>query len=89
MRRADNVRWTENSGRATSWEIVPKDTLDWPFASRSIVGTPEAPADSGTPVSQAQQDHVYSYAVHIHCTDGSTQTIDPEIIIGDTEDFVP
>ena len=81
MTRADNVEWREPSGRATSWVITPKDAERWPFPS-SIGGTPQGPANSGAPAAGAAAG-VYSYNVTITCGDGSTQVIDPDIIIGE------
>lgn len=80
--RADNVEWREPSGRAAAWRIEPKDAARWPFASDSIGGNPEAPANSGVPVAGALAG-TYGYNVIITCKDGSEQVIDPDIIIGE------
>jgi hypothetical protein len=80
MSRADNVEWREPSGRAISWTITPKDPARWPFGAE-IRGNQQAPANSGTPGATG----TYSYNVTIQCADGSTQVIDPDIIIGDAQ----
>jgi hypothetical protein len=81
MTHADNVEWREPSGRAVSWIITPKDTLRWPFPG-SIGGNQQAPADSGAPTAGAAAG-TYGYNVTLTCVDGSTQVIDPDIIIGE------
>ena len=81
MTRSDNVEWREPSGRAASWAITPKDPQRWPFAG-SIGGNQQSPANSGAPTEGAALG-VYSYNVTITCADGSTQVIDPDIIIGE------
>ncbi len=86
MTRADHVEWREPSGRATQWVISAKDPEDWPFPAASYTGTQEVPATTPTPRQDALQDHPYAYNVTISCSDGSTQTIDPEIVIGDGDD---
>jgi len=82
MRRSDNVAWTSASPNATSWTITPKDTLDWPFAARTFTGTPEAPATTPQPLASAIERHAYRYNVRVQCADGTSQDIDPDIIIG-------
>jgi len=84
MTRADNVEWREPSGRAASWTITPKDPARWPFSSAAIGGEGENAANSGTPVAGAPAG-TYGYNVIIRCQDGSEQTIDPDIIIGESE----
>ena len=87
MRRVDHVEWREPSGRAAAWVISPKDPADWPFPQASYAGTQAAPAVTPTPRPDALIDHPYAYNVTITCVDGSTEVIDPDIIIGDDEDF--
>lgn len=82
MRRSDNVVWTSASQGATSWTITPKDTLDWPWAQRTFTGTPEAGATTPEPLASAIERHPYQYNVLVQCADGTSQTIDPDIIIG-------
>ncbi len=67
---------------ATSWTITPKDTLDWPWAERSFTGTPAAAATTPQPLPSAIEKHPYRYNVLVQCADGTTQDIDPDIIIG-------
>lgn len=78
---ADNVVWRANGGRVASFSIGPKDPQLWPF-SGDISGNPQAPASSSAPVGGTQPG-TYSYNVYIQCADGSSQTIDPDIIIGE------
>jgi hypothetical protein len=82
MRRSDNVVWTSSSPQATSWTVTPKDTLDWPWTQRSFTGTPATPATTPQPLPSAIEKHPYRYNVLVRCADGSTQNIDPDIIIG-------
>lgn len=86
MSRADHVEWREPSGRATQWVISPKDPEDWLFPEASYTGTQEAPATTPSPREDALADHPYGYNVTITCSDGSTEVIDPEIVIGDGEE---
>ena len=81
IERIDHVEWVENSGRATSWTITPKDTLAWPFGSRSFTGSRGGSATSPTPTG-GQDGVAYRYNVTINCEDGSVQRIDPDIVIG-------
>ena len=76
---ADNVEWRA-TGQVTSFAITPKDTERWPFP-RNIAGNPQTPASSGLPPTGTPVG-TYLYYVVISCPDGSTQVIDPEIIIG-------
>jgi len=82
MNRIDNISWRLASGQATGYTITPKNPQNWPFAQVSISGTPEAPPTSPNPRPEAQNGVVYSYNVTISCPDGSTQLIDPDIVIG-------
>ena len=79
---ADNVEWRA-TGAVASFSIGPKDAQRWPF-SGAISGTPQAPASSSAPVSGTQPG-TYSYNVYIQCADGTSQTIDPDIIIGENQ----
>lgn len=79
---ADNVVWRV-TGPVASFSIGPKDAERWPFAG-SISGNPETPASSSTPVSGARPG-TYGYNVYIQCADGTSQTIDPDIIIGEDQ----
>jgi hypothetical protein len=81
MKRQDHVEWREQTGRATAWVITPKDPDAWPFAD-TIRGNQDAPAATALPADDAEEDLVYEYMVTITCRDGSTQVIDPEIVIG-------
>jgi len=81
MTRQDHVEWREPSGRATAWTITPKDPADWPFAD-TLRGDQETPAATALPAASAPADHPFGYQVRITCADGSTQTIDPDIVIG-------
>ncbi len=83
MSRADHVEWREPSGRAVEWVISPKDPEDWPFAHDSYTGTRDGPAVTPQPRADAVADHPYAYEVTITCADGSTQVIDPDIVIGE------
>lgn len=85
MSRADHIEWRSNSPRVTSWTISPKDPDDWPFAQPSFTGTREAPAVTPQPLASATANHPYAYNVAITCEDGTTQLIDPDIIIGDAQ----
>lgn len=85
MTRVDHVEWRSVSPRATQWVIYPKDPADWPWEQQSFTGTPEAPAVTPQPLPSAQANHVYRYNVRVTCADGSTQIIDPDIVIGDAQ----
>ncbi|MCG6955700.1 MAG: hypothetical protein LJF04_06885 [Gemmatimonadetes bacterium] len=85
MARTDIVQWRSVSSGATSWTITPKDTTDWLFAVDSITGNPEEPATSPEPLESAAAGHPYRYMVTITCSDGSSQVIDPDIVIGGGE----
>jgi hypothetical protein len=85
MNRVDHIEWRAQSPRVASFTISPKDPANWPFAQASFSGTGEAPAVTPSPVAGARANHSYAYNVTIQCTDGSTQIIDPDIIIGDAE----
>ena len=87
MSRADSVVWRVTGGRATSWTITPKDEDDWLFDQTSFTGTPESPAVTRRPRAEALPDHPYAYEVRITCPDGTTQLIDPDIVIGEAQDF--
>jgi len=86
MARQDNVEWREETGRATAWMITPKDPERWPFAD-TIRGNQETLAATGLPVTtgllaSARDSVRVQYDVTITCQDGTTQRIDPEIVIG-------
>jgi hypothetical protein len=81
MKRQDHVEWREPSGRARSWIITPKDPSDWPFAD-TIRSDESRRAATALPPADAAIDHVFAYEVTITCEDGTTQKIDPEIVIG-------
>lgn len=83
MQRADHIVWGSVSPRAVSWTITPKDPANWPWSEMSFTGTPEAPAVTPQPLPGALANHVYSYNVTVVCRDGTTQLIDPDIIIGE------
>lgn len=83
MRRADHIVWGSVSPKAVAWTITPKDTLDWPFAAMSFTGTPTAPAVTPQPLPGAVLHHAYGYNVTVVCADGTSQLIDPDIIIGE------
>ena len=83
MRRVDNVQWRSVSPNAVSWVITPKVPGDWPFATSAHAGNPNADANSGLPVEGAEAERVYRYNVTVTCADGTTDVIDPDIIIGD------
>ena len=83
MKRADHIVWGSVSPRAVSWTITPKDPSNWPFAEQSFTGTPDAPAVTPPPLASAILNHAYSYNVTVVCSDGSSQVIDPDIIIGE------
>jgi hypothetical protein len=82
MKRTDNVVWGSVSPNATSWTIAPKDTLDWLWSQRTFTGTPKTPATTPEPLASAKVNHPYRYKVTVVCEDGTTQVIDPDIIIG-------
>jgi hypothetical protein len=82
MKRTDNVVWGSVSPNATSWTIAPKDTLDWLWSQRTFTGTPKTPATTPEPLASAKVNHPYRYKVTVACEDGTTQVIDPDIIIG-------
>jgi hypothetical protein len=81
MSRQDHVEWREQSGRAVSWMITPKDPENWPFAD-TIRGNQAAPASTGLPDPSARDSVPFGYTVTITCRDQSIQTIDPDIMIG-------
>lgn len=83
MARADHIVWVSVSRRAVSWTITPKDPANWPFAELSFTGTPESPAVTPPPLPGALLNHAYSYNVTVVCSDGTSQVIDPDIIIGE------
>ena len=83
MRRIDNVVWRSASPNVASWVITPKEAGDWPFAAAFHAGNQQAGADSGLPTEGAEAERAYRYNVTITCANGSTEVIDPEIIIGD------
>jgi len=85
MRRIDNIEWRSGSPGATSWTITPKNPQDWPFAQQSFTGTGDGAAVTPQPLTSAVANHPYAYNVTITCADGSTQVIDPDIIIGDAQ----
>ena len=87
MLRADNVVWREPSGRAASFTIEPKNPQDWAFAQASFTGTPQQPATTPPPSPNAVAGHPYAYKVTIRCSDGSTQVIDPDLVIGGAQVF--
>ena len=81
MNHQDYVVWDEPPGRADSWMITPKDAEKWPFPD-TIRGDKQHPADSGRPAASAPVNDTVSYTVTIFCKSGTTQHIDPIIIIG-------
>jgi len=83
MRRADHVEWWSRSPNADSFAVTPKDPADWPFAEPIFKGTRGAPAVTPQPDSSATLNHPYRYNVTVFCRNGTTQTIDPDIIIGE------
>jgi hypothetical protein len=87
MGRQDSVVWREPSGRARSWTITPKDTTDWLFEQRAFAGSQESPAVTPRPRPDALENHPYAYRVSIVCADGTTQDVDPDIIIGEAQQF--
>jgi hypothetical protein len=85
MARADNIQWRSVSPGATSWTITPKDPKNWLFEATSITGNPESPATSTRPLPSAVAGYHYGYSVRITCSDGSSQVIDPDIVVGGSE----
>ena len=85
MKRTDNVVWGSVSPNAVSWTIAPKDTLDWPWTQSTFTGTPEAVATTPEPLASAKVNHPYRYKVTVACEDGTTQVIDPDVIIGGSQ----
>lgn len=83
IRFADNVRWRINGRPGSSFSITPKDPARWPFQA-GIGGNAQTEADSGQPAAGTAPG-TYSYNVIITCADGSTQVIDPDIIIGENQ----
>lgn len=82
MTRVDNIEWHSQSPRVASFTITPKVPENWPFAAQSFAGTRDTPAVTPQPLPSALLNHTYSYNVNIVCEDGTTQLIDPDIIIG-------
>ncbi|HKJ01401.1 MAG TPA: hypothetical protein VJ997_03070 [Longimicrobiales bacterium] len=80
---ADNVVWRVVGNRAASFTITPKDVERWPFR-RDIGGNQTTSANSGSPAAGTAAG-TYGYNVNITCADGSTQLIDPDIIIGEDD----
>ena len=87
MTRQDNIVWRVLGQRATSFTITPKDPANWLFDQASFTGTPAAPATTPSPRASALPNHPYAYNVTIQCADGTTQLIDPDIVIGEMQDF--
>ena len=85
MKRADIVEWRSVSPKADSWTITPKDPGDWPWKEGSFSGNRDTTAVTPPPLPSARTDHPYRYEVRIRCDDGTTQTIDPDIIISTGE----
>jgi hypothetical protein len=83
MKRADHVQWRSRSPNADSFAVTPKNPDDWPFAELSFKGTRSAPAVTPEPLPTAILGHAYRYDVTVFCRNGTTQTIDPDIIIGE------
>lgn len=83
MKRADNIEWRSVSPRAVSWTITPKDPADWPFDDGSFTGTERSGAVTPSPRAAATLNHAYRYNVTVVCRDGTSETIDPDIIIGE------
>lgn len=82
LRKIDHVVWTSVSPKAVSWTITPKDPKDWPWSQMSFAGTPSSPATTPQPLSTARVgEPPYEYKVLVVCEDGTTETIDPDIII--------
>ena len=82
MTRLDHVEWRSVSPKAVSFTITPKDPGNWPWAETSFSGTADSAAVTPAPLPSAQLNHPYAYNVTVRCDDGSTEVIDPDIIIG-------
>lgn len=82
MARVDHIEWRTQSPQVASFTITPKVPENWPFAAQSFAGTRDTPAVTPQPLPTALLNHTYSYNVILLCSDGSTQVIDPDIIIG-------
>ena len=82
MSRQDSVVWRVTSGQASSWTITPKDPQNWLFDQTTFTGTPASPAVTRRPSPDAVEGRPYAYNVSISCPDGSSQLIDPDIVIG-------
>ena len=87
MTRQDNIVWRVLGQGATSFTITPKDPANWLFDQGSFSGTPAEPATTPSPRASALPNHPYAYNVTIECADGTTQLIDPDIVIGEAQDF--
>ena len=85
MTRQDNIVWRVNGQLASSFVISPKDPENWLFDQLSFTGTPAQPATTPSPRASALPNHPYAYMVTINCADGSTQVIDPDIVIGEAD----
>ncbi len=83
MNRVDSVVWREPSGRSSRFVISPKNPQNWLFDQQSFAGTPQSPATTRRPRAGAAAGVAYAYNVTITCTDGRTQVIDPDIVIGE------
>ncbi len=81
MKHQDWVVWDEPAHKASSWTIAPKNEKKWPFPN-PITGNQKHPANSGKPAASTPANDTVGYNVTIECKDGTTQHIDPIIIIG-------
>lgn len=85
----DEVVWRDPSNQSESFTITPKVEGAWPFPGANPRANRGQAANSGRPGGATrggqpvQPGQVYAYNVVITCPGGVTQTIDPEIIIGD------
>lgn len=86
MARQDSIIWREQSGRAVSWTITPKNAEDWLFDQATFTGNRGGTAVTRRPRAGALANHPYRYNVRIVCADGTAQAIDPDIIIGAAQD---
>ena len=86
MNRVDSIVWREQTGRSSRFVISPKNPENWLFDQQSFTGTPQSPARTRRPSPGAAAGVPYAYNVTITCSDGRTQIIDPDIVIGEDED---
>lgn len=85
MTKADHIEWRAASPQVTSWTIRPVDPAHWPFAEPSFSGGGERAAVTPTPLADAAEGVPYAYLVEVTCADGTSDDIDPDIIIGGNE----